>query len=193
MRILRCLYTACGPMVETADSRKKMTNLINFCQDLRTIAGLKNWCDCMQRPASLRSSTARPYVTDYTGSKRQSQAKNNARASFPERGKSSRALPRLATRGRNGASLRRGGKLAVGCSFGASISPAWRYYHNTLLLYMLNRAINLNDLKIPPSNSLEKLKGSRKDQYSIRINKQWRVCFNWNNGEAFDVEITDYH
>ena len=60
-------------------------------------------------------------------------------------------------------------------------------------LFILNRAKNLEDLKIPPSNYLEKLKGNRKEQYSIRINKQWRICFRWISGEAFDVEITDYH
>jgi len=60
-------------------------------------------------------------------------------------------------------------------------------------LFMLNRAITLDDLRIPPSNYLEKLKGDRKDQYSIRINKQWRICFNWKDGEAYKVEIADYH
>ena len=60
-------------------------------------------------------------------------------------------------------------------------------------LFMLNRAKNLIDLKVPISNYLEKLKGERKGQYNIRINKQWRICFNWLNGEAFNVEITDYH
>ena len=60
-------------------------------------------------------------------------------------------------------------------------------------LYMLNRAITLEDLQIPPSNLLEKLKGDRKEQYSIRINKQWRICFYWKDGEAYKVEIVDYH
>jgi proteic killer suppression protein len=60
-------------------------------------------------------------------------------------------------------------------------------------LFILNRAKNLKDLRIPPSNYLEKLKGNRKEQYSIRINNQWRICFRWLDGEAFDVEITDYH
>ncbi|MCP4296789.1 MAG: plasmid maintenance system killer family protein [Proteobacteria bacterium] len=60
-------------------------------------------------------------------------------------------------------------------------------------LFMLNAAINLDDLKIPPSNNLESLKGDRKDQYSIRINRQWRICFEWNNGNAYNIEITDYH
>ena len=46
---------------------------------------------------------------------------------------------------------------------------------------------------IPPSNMLEKLKGNRKDQYSIRINNQFRICFFWENGNAYDVEIVDYH
>ncbi len=60
-------------------------------------------------------------------------------------------------------------------------------------LRMLNRASILNDLKVPPSNRLEPLKGKRKGQYSIRINEQWRVCFRWAKGDASDVEIVDYH
>ena len=60
------------------------------------------------------------------------------------------------------------------------------------LLY-LHQARRLEDLKIPPGNRLEALKRDRKGQYSIRINDQWRICFAWKNGEAFDVEIVDYH
>ena len=60
-------------------------------------------------------------------------------------------------------------------------------------LRMLNRATILNDLKVPPSNRLEPLKGKRKGQHSIRINEQWRVCFRWSEGDAYDVEIVDYH
>ncbi len=60
-------------------------------------------------------------------------------------------------------------------------------------LRMLNRAQNINDLRIPPANHLEKLKGKRVGQYSIRINDQWRICFEWHNKEAFKVEIIDYH
>ncbi len=60
-------------------------------------------------------------------------------------------------------------------------------------LRMLNNSQNLIDLKIPPSNQLESLKGDRKGQYSIRINKQWRICFEWNEGNAYQVEIVDYH
>jgi len=60
-------------------------------------------------------------------------------------------------------------------------------------LRMLNRAIVINDLKVPPANRLELLKGKRKGQYSIRTNEQWRVCFKWRKGDAFDVEIVDYH
>ena len=52
---------------------------------------------------------------------------------------------------------------------------------------------SLNDLRIPPSNHLEALSGVRKGQHSIRINKQWRICFEWQNAEAHNVEITDYH
>ena len=58
-------------------------------------------------------------------------------------------------------------------------------------LRMLNNSIDIADLRIPPSNRLEKLKGT--DFYSIRINDQWRIVFRWNNGHASDVEILDYH
>ena len=60
-------------------------------------------------------------------------------------------------------------------------------------LRMLNNAKNINDLRVPPANRLEKLSGNRAGQYSIRINDQWRICFTWKSGEAFEVEITDYH
>lgn len=60
-------------------------------------------------------------------------------------------------------------------------------------LRMLNRAINLQDLLIPPANRLERLKGDRIGQYSIRINSQWRICFEWQEGNALNVEIVDYH
>lgn len=60
-------------------------------------------------------------------------------------------------------------------------------------LRMLNNAHNINDLRIPPANRLEKLSGDRAGQHSIRINDQWRICFVWKDGDAYDVEITDYH
>lgn len=60
-------------------------------------------------------------------------------------------------------------------------------------LRMLNNSQDLNDLQIPPSNRLEKLKGNFKEFYSIRINNQWRIIFKWNNGNADEVEIIDYH
>ena len=60
-------------------------------------------------------------------------------------------------------------------------------------LRMLNNSIDIADLQIPPSNRLEKLTGKLSGLYSIRINKQWRVIFQWNNGNAFEVEIIDYH
>lgn len=60
-------------------------------------------------------------------------------------------------------------------------------------LQQLNAAGVLKDLSIPSSNPLESLKGDRKGEYSIRINKQWRICFKWRDGHAFDVEIVDYH
>ena len=60
-------------------------------------------------------------------------------------------------------------------------------------LRMLNNSIDLTDLRIPPSNRLEKLSGTLKNYYSIRINNQWRIIFIWNNGNASEVEIIDYH
>ena len=60
-------------------------------------------------------------------------------------------------------------------------------------LRMLNRASNINDLRVPPANRLEKLKGKREGQYSIRINDQWRICFEWRDNDAFNTEIVDYH
>lgn len=60
-------------------------------------------------------------------------------------------------------------------------------------LRMLNNSQNIIDLRIPPSNKLKKLKGNLKDFYSIRINDQWRIIFKYKNGNAFEVEITDYH
>lgn len=60
-------------------------------------------------------------------------------------------------------------------------------------LRMLNNAKTLLDLNIPPNNLLESLKGARKGQYSIRINKQWRICFVWSENNAYMVKIVDYH
>jgi proteic killer suppression protein len=60
-------------------------------------------------------------------------------------------------------------------------------------LRMLNNAVTLDDLRIPPANRLEKLSGDRAGQYSIRINNQWRICFEWFDGDAYNVEIVDYH
>jgi proteic killer suppression protein len=64
---------------------------------------------------------------------------------------------------------------------------AWRK------LALIDVAEQLDDLRIPPGNRLEKLSGDRTGQYSIRINDQWRICFQWRNGNAFEVEIADYH
>jgi proteic killer suppression protein len=60
-------------------------------------------------------------------------------------------------------------------------------------LRMLNNAKTLQDLRVPPANRLEALKGERKGQWSIRVNDQWRICFVWNDGNASSVEIVDYH
>lgn len=60
-------------------------------------------------------------------------------------------------------------------------------------LTYLHGAKDISDLRSPPANRLEKLSGDREGQYSIRINDQWRICFEWLDGDAFDVEIVDYH
>jgi proteic killer suppression protein len=60
-------------------------------------------------------------------------------------------------------------------------------------LWMIDAANELCDLRVPPGNHLEALSGDRKGQYSIRINKQWRICFAWHHGDAYNVEIIDYH
>ena len=60
-------------------------------------------------------------------------------------------------------------------------------------LRMLNRCSTVQDLRVPPANRLEALSGTQKGQHSIRINDQWRICFTWHNGNAYSVEIVDYH
>ena len=60
-------------------------------------------------------------------------------------------------------------------------------------LRMINNAQDINDLRIPPGNKLEKLKGDMKDYYSIRINNQWRIIFKWIGSDAYEVQIVDYH
>lgn len=71
--------------------------------------------------------------------------------------------------------------------FGAIQSVALRK------LLLLEGAEKLDDLRIPPANRLEKLRGTRLGQYSIRVNDQWRICFEWRDGHAFNVEIVNYH
>jgi proteic killer suppression protein len=60
-------------------------------------------------------------------------------------------------------------------------------------LAVLNRIVRVEELRIPPQNRLEPLKGDRRGQWSVRINDQWRLCFRWEDGAAWDVEIVDYH
>lgn len=74
-------------------------------------------------------------------------------------------------------------------------SRRWKAIERIALrkLFQLDTAIDLTDLRTPPSNRLEPLSGDRAGQHSIRVNEQWRVCFRWLNGDAYDVEIVDYH
>ncbi len=58
---------------------------------------------------------------------------------------------------------------------------------------MLNNAEVLQDLQVPPNNRLEKLSGNRPGQFSIRVNNRWRICFRWDDGDAYEVEVVDYH
>ena len=60
-------------------------------------------------------------------------------------------------------------------------------------LRMLDAAVKLDDLRVPPGNRLERLRGDRSGRHSIRINDRWRICFRWHGGDAYDVEIVDYH
>jgi proteic killer suppression protein len=60
-------------------------------------------------------------------------------------------------------------------------------------MQLIDAAENINDLRVPPGNRLEKLKGNREGQHSIRVNDQWRICFSWANGGAERAELTDYH
>jgi len=73
-----------------------------------------------------------------------------------------------------------------------SSNTFWRLTHNAIYKLVI-KSLSLIDLRIPPANRLEKLGGNRAGQYSIRINDQWRICFEWRDGDVFDVEITDYH
>jgi proteic killer suppression protein len=82
-------------------------------------------------------------------------------------------------------------KLAAGCHSRKLPKDIQRIAARKLK--MLGSAAALKDLRIPPANRLEALKGSRQGQHSIRINDQWRICFRWHNGNATDVEIVDYH
>lgn len=60
-------------------------------------------------------------------------------------------------------------------------------------LRMLDAATSLEDLRVPPANRLEKLKGDRRGQWSVRVNDKWRICFRWEGNDAHDVELVDYH
>jgi len=60
-------------------------------------------------------------------------------------------------------------------------------------LWMIGAAQTINDLRVPPANHLEQLKGNKQGRHSIRINEQWRICFKWHQGDAYEVEIINYH
>jgi toxin HigB-1 len=80
--------------------------------------------------------------------------------------------------------------------FNREISRKFPYFIQKVALrklLILDAALSINDLRVPPANHLERLRGKREGQYSIRINDQWRICFVWENGSVFKVEIIDYH
>ena len=79
--------------------------------------------------------------------------------------------------------------------FGDEAVPRFRSIerHARRKLLLLHRSRTLQDLMVPPGNRLELLRGNRSGQHSIRINDQWRICFRWTEGDAFNVEIVDYH
>jgi toxin HigB-1 len=78
---------------------------------------------------------------------------------------------------------------------GDGCAAEWRSFENVALrkLDMLDQAVKLEDMRAPPGNRLEALKGNRSGQWSIRINQQWRICFRWSDEGPLDVEIVDYH
>ena len=79
--------------------------------------------------------------------------------------------------------------------FNRQPSRRWRAVERVIRrkLELLNAATSLRDLSVPPANRLEALKADRKGQHSIRVNDQWRLCFLWRNGDAYEVEVVDYH
>ena len=79
--------------------------------------------------------------------------------------------------------------------FQRDVSRRWQAVARVALrrLRLLHRATTLDDLRVPPGNRLEALKGDRAGQYSIRVNDRYRICFRWDRGDAHDVELTDYH
>lgn len=80
--------------------------------------------------------------------------------------------------------------------FGRSISRKFPHQIQKIALrklLIIDAAVDLNDLRVPPGNRLEKLSGDRKGQHGIRINDKWRICFKWKNEDAYNIEITDYH
>ncbi len=81
----------------------------------------------------------------------------------------------------------------VGKGQGSRRIPAQILRRAKMRIDRIDAAVELDDLRVPPSHCLEALKGDRAGQYSIRINTQWRVCFEWKDGNAYNVEIVDYH
>ena len=74
-----------------------------------------------------------------------------------------------------------------------SVRRCWACVSMWAMTLMIEAASRLNDLRVPPGNRLEALRGDRRGQYSIRVNEQWRICFVWRDGEAWEVAIVDYH
>ncbi len=100
----------------------------------------------------------------------------------PDLGTISRVIRSFRSRQAEAIFQRRGSKILSG--------KLWRVAYRKLV--MLHSAVQLQDLRVPPGNRLEALKAERSGQHSIRINERWRVCFRWEDGSVFDVEIVDY-
>src|SRR6266508_4547139 len=139
---------------------------------------------------STASSTARRAAFSHvSGSQSKSTAGRSGRITL------STTAPPSVDPGHDGTrSIRAATGTRSGCSIDDRLAGSERKQNVALRkLRMLDAATRLGDLRVPPGNRLERLRGDRSGQHSTRINDQWRICFRWDSGDAYDVEIVDYH